>query len=319
MTDRYYKFRGFLSLFLVVILLQAFTLLAEESLVNQYYTEAYQAFQQGNAMKARDLLLKLLEIRTDVPEAHNLLGVVKDSFGDDTTAKSHFETALRLKPNYTEARSNLALHFINEGSLDKALRLVHDGFAEPDVHYLVVTALRRKGDFVKALDYAVRITQTFPDFPPAHLYAGMELQSTGELQEAERHFRQAIVLAKNDPEVLAAAKFGLATTASKQGDYAVAVPLLEEVISANKGDVDSRLELATIYIETDQYEVASKVLREAITFDPQKRQAHFLLGKTLLRLGKKQEAEKHFKVFQDLEKEQSRFEREKPSKKQEPR
>src|SRR2546428_3559620 len=45
----------------------------QQHLIERYYRDAQIAFQQGNARHARDLLAKILELRNDIPEVHNLL------------------------------------------------------------------------------------------------------------------------------------------------------------------------------------------------------------------------------------------------------
>jgi Flp pilus assembly protein TadD len=117
---------------IAAFLLLTSTALAEESLLDQYYNNAHQAFQQGNFPKAKDQLIRLLKIRTDIPEVHNLLAVTYDRLGNGAMAKQHFQTALKLNPDFLEARSNLALHLISQGNLEGALRLVHQDFKEPD-------------------------------------------------------------------------------------------------------------------------------------------------------------------------------------------
>jgi Flp pilus assembly protein TadD len=50
-----------------------------------------------------------LEIRVDYPEAHNNLGVALASQDRLNEAIAHFREALRLEPNYAQARANLAI------------------------------------------------------------------------------------------------------------------------------------------------------------------------------------------------------------------
>src|SRR5437867_623790 len=297
----------------IVYLFPPLASLAENALVGQYYAEAYQAFQKGDSLKAKDLLLRLLGMRKDIPEAHNLLAVIYDRMGNTSMAESHFETAIRLKPDYLEARSNLALLLIRQGKLKGALDLAYKGFGPADVQFLVVTSLRQKKAYQKAFQQALLITRTYPDYPLAHLYAGIELQFQGELQQAESHYRRALFLAHNLPEVMTAAKFGLASTLSKEGNHGEAVPLLEELIRHNSRDIDARLELAEVYLRTRQYEGVLKTLEVVISSEPRNKRARFLMASALQRLGKQEEAKRHFGAFRDLENEQAKSKADRPS------
>src|SRR6185436_5789607 len=107
--------------------------------------------------------------------------------------------------------------------------------------------------------------------------------------------------------------FGLASTLAKKGDYEAAMPLLRSIISSNTNDIDARLELGNILFKTGAYAEAIKLSEEIVSIDAQERRAHFLLSNALRRLGRVAEAEKHFRVFQELEKASSSPEKGKPA------
>jgi tetratricopeptide (TPR) repeat protein len=100
---------------------------------------------------------------------------------------------------------------------------------------------------------------------------------------------------------------------SKQGRYSEAIPLLEEIIRANKRDTDARLELGSILLRTGRYEEGARLLQETVALDPQNRKAHFLLGSTLTRLGKQQEAATHLRLFEDLERRENQQDNSQPT------
>ena len=295
------------------VLLCASLACAQERTLESYYQDAHQAFQRRDFEAARESLTKLLKLRSDIPEVHNLLGVIHDQLGNEKQARSHFETALRLKPDLAEARSNLALFLVKQNDLKGALQLTTPDFTTADVHFLVVTALRRQKEFGKALDYSIWMTENFPIYPKAYLYAATELQFRGELARAAALYQKALALSNSQPGISLAARFGLANTLSKEGRYSEARPLLEDVIRGNRGDTEARLELANIYLKTKRYEESARLLQEVVALDSQNRKAHFLLGSTLNRLGKEQEAGRHFKLFEDLERRENEQDKEKPA------
>ncbi len=285
----------------------------QESQIDRYYSDALKAFQQGDSSRASEILTKLLATREDLPEAHNLLGAAFDQMGNGLKAKHHFERAIKLRPDYLEARSNLVRYLIKQNNLEAALRLACPGLEKPDIHFMIVTWLRRQRAFSKALDHALKITQDFPDYPLAHLYAGIELQFQGKFQQAKEHYTKAAVLSEKAPKIGTEAKFGLARVLAKEGNYAAAVPLLKESIEQTPRNVEARLELAGVYLKTGEQERAVRLLQEALSFDPQERRIHFQLGNALRRIGNEQEAEKHFRIVLDLEKKQNASESEKPA------
>jgi protein O-GlcNAc transferase len=300
-------------LFLFVVASTSVVTLGEENAIDRYYSAALTAFQQGDAHKASALLTKLLETREDIPEAHNLLGVVFDQMGNGSKAEDHFKRAIELRPDYLEARSNFARYLISQGNLEAALRLTYAGFEKPEIHFMLVNALRRQKAFGKSLDHALEITRDFPDYPVAHLYVGIELQFQGRFREAKEHYTKAAVLSEKLPKLRAEAKFGLARVLAKEGNYAAAIPLLKESIGQTPGDVEARLELAGIYLKTGAYQDAVTLLQEALSLNPQERRTHFVLGNVLNRLGRQPEAQKHFGIFLELERKQNESESGKPT------
>lgn len=220
-------------------------------------------------------------------------------------AKDYILRARKLEPNEPRSKYLEGQVLIAEGAYDRAIEhlnaMIRDGSKDPDVHLLLLSAYRRKGDIQVAVDYAVKVAQLFPDNPLARLNAGMDLQLMGRFPEAEAHLRKSVELAGNDPDILMKAKLNLASALVKQGNDAAARPLLEELVRLDKNDVSSRLELGDSYLRAGQYESALKVLQEAISLEPKNKRGHLLLGKALTRLDKHDQAREQFKIFQELE------------------
>lgn len=295
-------FRFGLHILIPMFVLHCATLAdAQRQTIERYYEKAHRSFSQGDLAAAKEALVRLLTIRDDVPEAHDLLGVVYDRLGEGSQARVHFESALKLNPDFVQARSNLALFLISHGDLKGALTLATPKFPRAEIHFLAVTALRQKREFGKALSHSIWITENFPSFAKAYLYAATELQLRGELQKAATFYRKALDLLGARSGSALAAKFGLAEVLSKEGRYSEAVPLLEEVIRANSQDTEARLELSSICLRTKDFARGASLAREVLALAPQNRRAHFLLGSCLKRLGQDQEADKHLELFAELE------------------
>ncbi len=111
-------------------------------------------------------LLKSLQAKPDFPEAHFLAGVIYLGRTENGLAIRHFQTAIRLKPEYYDAHNNLGAAFLNEARWDDAIQVFEE--------------------LVGQIKYAT----------PGHAYnnLGWALYNKGELKAAESQFRQALNL-----------------------------------------------------------------------------------------------------------------------------
>jgi tetratricopeptide (TPR) repeat protein len=80
------------------------------------------ALRAGDNIVAITELKRMLEQHPTFPDLHNLLGVAYDHEEMTDDAIEEFETALRLKPDYIDARLNLGLALVERGRDAEALR-----------------------------------------------------------------------------------------------------------------------------------------------------------------------------------------------------
>lgn len=221
-------------------------------------------------------------------------------------AKDSISKARALNPDDKFAAYLWGRVLIEERSYPEAIKLISDliasGYNDPTAHLSLVSAYRRNGEFQKAVDYALKVSQAFPDNASAHLSAGLELEFLGDIDHAQSFLRKAIALSAHHPEFLMTAEFTLGEILVKEGQDAEASRLLEDVIRLNPEDVDARVELGDLRRKTGQYEQAVKLLQEALARDPKNKRAHFVLANAFTKLGRTSEAAQEFKAFQDLEK-----------------
>ena len=79
-------------------------------------------------------------------------------------------------------------------------------------------------------------------------------------------------------------------------DYAEAARILEEVVAELPGQVDVRLLLSRAYYHSAQLRRAEAQLREVIDRDPVEHYAHLMLGRTLERQGRAEEAKPWLRI-----------------------
>ena len=123
------------------------------------------------------------------------------------------------------------------GAIAQLEALVKQDPDKPEVHLLLLSAYRSKGDIQATTRQARQAVGNFPGHLQSQLEAGMDLQTVGEFELAEQALRRAVALSKDNPADRRKARFNLATVLVKLGRDDQAVPLLKEVVEADPGEV----------------------------------------------------------------------------------
>lgn len=188
----------------------------------------------------------------DVAEAHNSLGKALDNFGRTDEAIEEYLIAIRIRPELTEARYNLALLYHRSGRSEEALREIKntiwlksdyanahnllgtiyadmgstqeaiDEFKKtielnPDhhtAHYNIGRIYEEKGFYANAIIEYTRAVELKPDYPRPHNNLGNIYGSLGLFEKSIEEYRTAIEL---NPDYLAP-YFGLAQSLEETGD-----------------------------------------------------------------------------------------------------
>lgn len=106
------------------------------------------------------------------------------------------------------------------------------------------------------------------------LNAADRLLATGEFQEAESRYREAM---GTEPR-LDRALIGLARCRMALGHPQEALPFLNQVLARNPGDRGARRELGHAFAAGNIFPRAEQILRELIETDPNDRESFFYLG-----------------------------------------
>ena len=194
----------------------------------------------GDAQAAMNEYLIAADADPDLPDVHNGLGLVYwYSFGRLPDAEKEFEKALELKPDFSEARTNLAALDIARGRFKEAIPLLEKSVADPLYKQRVLAqsnlgwALYKSGSAEKGvaeIKAALQVTPRYclgwrqlgviyseqnklddarsafgnyasscPDSPDAHLQHGKILARLSRSKEAQDQFALCAV-AKSDKD-----------------------------------------------------------------------------------------------------------------------
>lgn len=111
---------------------------------------------------------KVVELRPDLPEAYNNLGVAQKRKGDLTKAAESFDKALELKPDYTAAISNRGWVLAEQNRWSGARREFERALAinpgDDGALYGLSQALREAKDYAGAQNALGRLIARSPNF-----------------------------------------------------------------------------------------------------------------------------------------------------------
>ena len=234
-------------------------------------------------------------------EKHNLIGNYYLELGQAAKARSYFERAVRIKPNYADGHYNLGVLLESEGRLAGAVeryrRAVQSQPGHVQAHNNLGNLLFSQGKREEALRHYRRVLQESPDFAEAHNNMGNVLQSNGETHEAMTHYRQALKIKPDYPE----AHNNLGNTLSSQGRFDSAVQHYRQALRLNPEFAEAHNNLGSALGNQGKLTEALQSFRRAVEADPDYAEAHRNLGIALQALGRLDEAKRHFRLAESAE------------------
>ena len=180
---------------------------AQENVIQQYYQEASQAFVRRDLARARELLVKILAIRADIPEIHSLLGAVYDRMGDPAQARKHFESAIKLKPDDEDIRSNFASFLTKQGDLKEAIQLIELSTRQNPKNPELLVQLARLYYLSDQFEKAVSVSQRVEPLDPRNnrelfLMLALALERLGNRDAAEQKLQKLLQAFPSDNQAL---------------------------------------------------------------------------------------------------------------------
>jgi tetratricopeptide (TPR) repeat protein len=183
--------------------------------------------QKGDSLAAEQSARRALELDSQSPEAHNLLGYVSALKGEYEEALESYRQAIALDDTFLEAMLNAAELCIHPlGDLEQALTFCEDALELIENDDELVDTLLLQFDALAGLgreNDARTVCSRFPAGPfenPAHTFlVGRAFYEIGEIDRAEELLREA---QKRDPEN-PDAPYYLALIRDERGDMRGAV------------------------------------------------------------------------------------------------
>jgi tetratricopeptide (TPR) repeat protein len=241
---------------------------------------------------------------------HYILGNIYYTQENYEAALPALELVFEKAPDFEIARA-LGLTYLNLKQPEKArlhFEKVKNSAGKPnaELHVLFAKFYERTNfpdDAERELRRALEIE---PDKPKINFYLGYLLLQNGgssRLAEAGSAFEKELKLNPNDFYSL----FFSGVVASSQNNHQKAIPVLQRATEINPRSGEAYLFLGQSQLDLGDLENAEKNLRTAVALEAnggkntQARRTHFMLGRLLLKTGRKEEAKKELEIAGKLQ------------------
>jgi len=289
--------------------LNASAALNENSLVRASLAVAYMRLSENDKAISEAQIAINLEPKN--VRAQQILASIYYAKGDYQKALPPLEQVLQLAPDFDGAYL-LGITYLHLKQLDRAKLLFEEienavKKNRPNLHLMFGRAFEETDYPAEAEREYKQTIALNPKEPKANFYLGFVILQNGgseRLPEAGKAFEQELLISPNDPY----SYFFLGVVASSLNEHQKAVAYLQKSILLNPKMGQSYLFLGQSQAELGDNLNAEKNLRRAIQLtgdaskeDFQIRRAHFLLGRLLIRTGRKEEGEKELAKSREIQ------------------
>lgn len=265
-------------------------------------------FQMGRPLEAAPHLREAVRIdptRTDAAGA--LLRILQDQSqaavdaGDPEKALGLLSQARRYAPENADVQFGfgvLALRLsLLQDAIDAFQRTLEIRPKDPLAVYNLGRVWMGLSKFEDARQQFAEYIKIRPDDPSGYCALGMTLAALERTQEARTEFERSIELAPTQTESYY--RLGLLELQSRE--FEAASQHLRRVLDRQPAHAPALGALGKVAFEQKHYAEAVLLLQQAIDIDSAMREAHYYLGLTFARMGRKPESEEQLEIATRLE------------------
>lgn len=227
---------------------------------------------------------------------HHNLGVSLGERGLRQEARAHYEQAVRLKPDLTDARVNLGVLLIGEGRPADALAHLREAVRlDPraaQARYNLGLALAATGRPQEAVDEYEAALRLEPDDADTHNALGSAWKLLGRDEQARAEFERALRLRPGFPEALV----NLGLSLARAGSLGEAVARLTEAARLKPDDAEVHYDLAFLLTDAGRRPDAIAHYQAALRLRPDYAEAHNNLAIAFSDDGRLDQAVAHFQA-----------------------
>jgi tetratricopeptide (TPR) repeat protein len=260
----------------------------------------------GRLPEARQVAQKVLKAH-DTGELHNLLGQIDEKDGKFVEAADDFETAAHLDPsedNLFDWGSEMLLHRTYEPAIAIYRQATTRFPKSPRLYIGLGLALYSRGKYDEAVQALLTAADLNPADPRCYVFLSKAYDSSPrQADDVIQHFRRYAELRPND----ARAEYYYAMSlwkGKRAGDTNVDLQtvqsLLQKSVSLDDTLPEAHVQLGDLYTGQHQYDKSIPEYVRALELNPNLSDAHYRLGTDYVHVGKKDQAQNEFAVYQKL-------------------
>ena len=212
--------------------------------------------------KAQAALLKALALDDTLPEAHSLLGAIRQDEDDWTAAEREVKRAIELNPNSAPAHWYYARYLETIGKNDEAIaeakRMLEIDPLSPFAVVAVGIRCFNGRQYDQAIELLRKGLEMDPNQAPAHSFLGWAYAAKGMFSEAIPEFQKGVALDGERPPRFAALAYAYAVS----GKRAEAQKMLEQLKKRAEQRYIAPYSFAIIYAGLGEKDRALKSLEE---------------------------------------------------------
>jgi tetratricopeptide (TPR) repeat protein len=238
----------------------------------------------------------------DSSEVHRILGTAYGAIGSDAKAIEHLQLAVRLAPGEERGRLALARVQRDAGRLDEAERSMRETLTvlpgSAEARWTLAGVLEKAGRGIEA----ARELQAAGSLTVVAGKAALDWQAA-EIYDLHQDFdrvaallRQRVRLEPNNPMVHK--QLGLVQSRLGRSGEAFAELAMVDVLGG--ADAESLTALGQLHLSADRLEDAESALRRAVAIEPDRQEARYALGRTLVRRGRASEGREQLDAFERI-------------------
>jgi len=270
------------------------------------YDLAMADFLLGKRDQARQVISELIK-RKDTGELRNLLAQIDEKDGKYVQAANDYEAAAHLDPsedNLFDWGSEMLLH----RTYEPAIAIFQQGTQRfpksPRMFIGLGLAYYSRGLYDQAIKALITAADLDPADPRAYVFLSKAYNSSPlQADEVIQRFRRYAELRPGN--ALAQYYYAVSLWKGKRvsdpgTDMSTVETLLQKAIALDDSLAEAHVQLGSLYADQHQYDKSIPQYVRALQLDQNLSDAHYRLGTDYVHVGRKEDAQKEFAIYQKL-------------------